>query len=228
VEVSPDKVLTTESNAESYAKYFDAYLMCNSRGDGLLPLFSAVYSGKMLMFGRYMNDSDWDQPSVLAQKQGQLFVFGAQLWWSRPGIADHATAGPWLRDLARMRVKLQDFFARGEMAPPPRLAGNDAEITTDWKFRNGEMLVTTPAVLSTAWRAEDGRIAIPFVNITEQEQTVTLQFDPETYGMAADAQTSLERIGPETLGDTTRQQGAFEQSIRLAPLEVCAQIVRPL
>jgi len=226
--VNPDKMLTTESNAEPYAKYFDAYLMCNSLGNGLAPLFPAVYSGKMLMFGRYMGASDWDHSSVLAQKQGQLFVFGAQLWWSSPGVVEHATAGPWLRDLARMRVKLQDFFARGQMAPPPSLAGNEDKITTDWNFRNREMLVTTSPVLSTAWRTEDGRIAIPMVNITEQERTVTLQFDPATYDLKADAQVSVERIGPDTSGEMTQHQGAFEQSVRLAPLAVSALIIAPL
>ena len=226
-QVSPNKMLTTESNAEPYAKYFDAYLMCNSRGDGLMPLFSAVYAGKMLMFGRYMNNSDWDQPTVLAQKQGQLFVFGAQLWWSRPGIAEHATAGPWLRDLARMRVNLEEFFARGQMAPPPTLAGNAERITTDWKFRNQQMMVTTPPVLCSAWRAGDGRIAIPLVNVTEQQRTVTLDFRPETYALPADAVVTVQRFGPEGAGQTTEQRGAFLLPISLAPLEACALVVAP-
>jgi hypothetical protein len=223
--ISPDKMLTTESNAEPYARYFDGYLMCNSLGDGLLPLFPAVYGGKMLMFGRYMNDSDWDRPTVLAQKQGQLFVFGAQLWWSRPGVAEHATAGPWLRDLARMRVKLEDFFARGQMAPPPTLDGNAEEVTVDWQFRGREMMVTTPAVLSSAWRARDGRIAIPLVNITEQERTVTLDFEPERYGLAVDAAVSVQRIGPESSEESTRKRGAFSQTIHLAPLEACSLVL---
>jgi len=113
------------------------------------------------------------------------------------------------------------------MAPPARLTGNDEKVTVDWKWRGNPLLVTTPPVLSTAWRTEDGRIAIPMVNITQQEQTVTLQFDPAAYGMAADAQVTVQRIGPETTGEAGRQRGAFAQPVRLAPLETCALIITP-
>ena len=206
-EVSADKMLTTESNAEAYAGSFDTYLMCNSLGDGLTPLFPAVYGSKILGFGRYMSPDDYDEPSSIAQKQGQLFVWGTQLWWSRPYVMNHEFAGPWLRDLVRLRWRVREFFNDGRMLAPPMIDGNDTMVTADWHRR--DLSATTPAIIATTWGTADGRILIPMINVSEEPQTVGVNFD------AGDGYT-VQRVGPngaEDLGTwtgQTRYEASFE------------------
>ncbi len=223
--VGPDKMLTTESNAESYARWFDTYLMCNSLGDGLVPIFPAVYGSKILGFGRYMSNADWDVPESLAQKQGQLYIWGTQLWWSSPQVIDHPFAGPWLRDLARMRHRVREFFNDGRMLAPPTLEGNVARVTADW-HRN-EMTATTPAVLATVWGLRDGRLLVPLVNCSQESQTVTLVFDPTDYGLAPDAQLAAQRLGPEATEDLGVWRGATRREIELAGVEAAALVLTP-
>ena len=223
--VSPEKMLTTESNAEAYAGWFDTYLMCNSLGNGLQPLFPAVYGSKILGFGRYMAREDWDDPEALAQKQGQLFIWGTQLWWSDPRVIDHQFAGPWLRDLARLRHSAREFFNEGRMLAPPVLAGNDTMVTADWHRR--EMSATMPAVIASAWGVADGRLLIPMINVSKETQTVTLEFDPARYGLDADATLSVQRVGPEGATDVGTWTGATRADIALEGVTPTALLLTP-
>ncbi len=224
-EVSADKMLTTESNAEAYARWFDTYLMCNSLGDGLTPLFPAIYGSKILGFGRYMSAEDWDAPESLAQKQGQLFVWGTQLWWSQPGVINHQFAGPWLRDLARLRHQVREFFNEGRMLAPPALEGNDTMVTADWHRRG--LQATTPAVLASAWGLADGRILLPIVNCSESPQQVTLVFEPERYRLAPGASVTVRRLGPESAIDVGTWTGSTRHEIELEGVEPAALVIAP-
>ncbi|MCD6359774.1 MAG: hypothetical protein J7M38_02850, partial [Armatimonadetes bacterium] len=226
-QVSPEKMLTTESNAEPYAKYFDTYLMCNSMGNNLVPLFPAVYGGKMLMFGRYMSSHDWDELSTMAQKQGQLFVWGAQLWWSYVGVMKHEQAGPWLRDLARVRHRVREFFNSGRMIAPPRLEGNDDRVSCDWHRRWVPGLVTTPAVLAGAWQVRDGRVMIPLVNCSDAPQTVTLRLRPEDLGWPHDVNVTVSRVEPDGVVPDGRHDGVISHEVSLTAHESCALLLTP-
>jgi len=224
-QVSPDKMLTTESNAESYARWFDTYLMCNSLGDGLVPLFPAVYGSKILGFGRYMSAEDWDAPETLAQKQGQIFVWGTQLWWSAPSVINHEFAGPWLRDLVHLRHRVREFFNEGRMLAPPTLEENDTIVRADW--HRGGLSATTPAVLASAWGLADGRMLVPMVNCSQEAQQVTLVFEPERYGVAADAAFTVRRLGSEATEDLGTWQGETRRPIELEGLEAAALVIAP-
>lgn len=224
-EVSPEKMLTTESNAEPYARWFDTYLMCNSLGDGLVPLFPAVYGSKILGFGRYMAREDWDAPESLAQKQGQLFIWGTQLWWSNPSVIDHDFAGSWLRDLVHLRHRVREFFNEGRMLTPPVLEGNDTMVDADWHRR--DLRATTPAVLASAWGVADGRILLPMINVSESGQTVTLVFDPRVYGLDENASFTVQRLGSETTAEPGTWSGATRHEIELDGVEPSAFVLIP-
>ncbi len=225
-EVSSEKMLTTESNAEAYAKWFDTYLMCNSLGDNLTPIFPAVYGGKMLMFGRYMSTPNWDNLSAMGQKQGQLFVWGAQLWWSNPGVIKHEKAGPWLRDLARVRHQVREFFNHGRMLAPPVLEGNDTTVTADWQRRKpGDMMVTTPAVLATTWQGADGRVMIPLVNCSGESRTVTVRLDHSAAGWDAEATVKIVKVTSGGTEELATAGGNVAQNITLSSFESCALVL---
>ncbi|MFO8082676.1 MAG: DUF6259 domain-containing protein [Armatimonadota bacterium] len=218
-DVSAEKMLTTESNAEPYARWFDTYLMCNSLGDGLTPLFPAVYGSKILGFGRYMSNEDWDAPEALAQKQGQLLIWGTQLWWSSPHVIKHEFAGPWLRDLVHLRWRVREFFNEGRMLAPPVLDDNDTMVHADWHRRG--LSATTPAIIASRWGLPDGRVLIPMVNVSEEPQTVTLNFD------AGDGY-AVQRVGPDGAEDLGNWTGQVRHEIAFDGVEAAAMLLTPV
>ncbi|MGE5531780.1 MAG: DUF6259 domain-containing protein, partial [Bacteroidota bacterium] len=221
--VSPDKALTTESNAEPYAKYFDAYLMCNSNSDYELPLFPAVYGGKILMFGTYMNKADWDDLTLMALRQGKLFAFGTQLWWSDPGVVKNEKATKWLRDVAHLRQQVNEFFVHGQMAAPPKFAERIPMMTSGWRlFSPSATELHTPELWATTWRLENGQLLIPLVNLPKEERTYTLQFDPAAYGLKANANVKVERLTAAGVKETVVKQGRWSLPVTLGAAEVAA------
>ncbi|MCE5239471.1 DUF6259 domain-containing protein [bacterium] len=226
--VNPDKMLTTESNAESYAKYFDAYLMCNDNSDYDVPLFPAVYGGKILMFGTYMANSDWQDLTLMAVRQGKLFAFGAQLWWSDPNIVKNEQATRWLRDVAQLRQRVNEFFVHGQMAAPPAFAEPIPTLETPWRqWGNTLIAIHTPELWATAWRLEDGRLLIALVNLPKQDRTLTLRFEPTAYGLKSTAQVRIERMTPGGVAETLSKQGKFVLPIKLGPAEATALVITP-
>ncbi len=226
--VSPDKMLTTESNAEAYARYFDAYLMCNDNSDYDVPLFSAVYGGKILMFGTYMANSDWEDLTLMAVRQGKLFAFGAQLWWSYPTIVSNASATKWLHDLAHLRQRVNEFFVHGQMAPPPVFAEPIGTLETPWRSWGRTLIsIHTPSLWATTWRLQDGRLMMPLVNLPKQDRSFTLQFDPTVYGLKANAKLKIERLSADGVVETVTEQGKFALPVKLGPAEATALMFTP-
>ncbi|MHB8995615.1 MAG: DUF6259 domain-containing protein [Armatimonadota bacterium] len=221
--VHPDKALTTESNAEPFVKWFDAYLMCNSNADYELPLFPAVYGGKILMFGTYMNKADWDDLTLMALRQGKLFAFGTQLWWSDPGIVKNEQATQWLRDVARLRQQLNEFFVHGQMAAPPQFVEKIPTMSSGWRqWTASAVELHTPELWATTWRLENGQLLIPLVNLPKEERTYTLRFDPAAYGLKANAKVKVERLTANGVTETVAKQGRFNLPVKLGAAEVTA------
>ena len=219
--ISPNKILTTESNAEPYAKYLDAYLMCNDNSDYDVPLFPAVYGGKILMFGTYMGGADRKDMTLMALRQGKLFAFGSQLWWSDPSVVDSPEATKWLRDVAHLRQQVNEFFVHGQMAAPPQFAEKIGTITTAWK-NWGVTQIHTPDLWATTWRLENGQLLMPLVNLPKEQRTFTLRFDPAQYGMKANAQVKVERLSAAGVVETVTRRGRFELPVKLGPAEATA------
>ncbi len=88
-DLPPDRMLTTECNAEPYAHVFDGYLTWHWQYDGQVPAFPAVYGGALQMFGRaYRGGATKDL--ALRMKAGQQLVFGEQIGWLSPSVVDEA------------------------------------------------------------------------------------------------------------------------------------------
>lgn len=179
--------LTTESNGEPFLDLFDGVLMCNSTEGDLVPLFPAVYGGKVLTFGSYLFPQDVAQPHAFYMKTGQEFVFGAQVGWLQEFILTPETEPHrrYLRDLAALRGRLLPWLAYGEMLPPPVSAGAMPELTDEWLVWGQMTPVTLPAVQAGAWRAADGTVAVVFANAGAEEQRYELAIDRGRWGLPA-------------------------------------------
>jgi hypothetical protein len=176
-----DRMLTTECNAEPFVKWFDGYLTWHWQHDGQVPAFPAVYGGAIQMFGRAYRGGP-TKDLALRMKAGQQLVFGEQIGWIDPNIVREKENAEFLRQVVRLRWQLRHYFWMGEMARPPKLSGDIPKVRADWQWA-GEWWVETDAVLTGAWRLpQKGKLALLFVNVSDQLVTATLEFDGKSYG----------------------------------------------
>jgi len=190
----PGKMITTECNAEPYVHLFDGYLTWHFQDDGAVPLFAAVYGGQVQLFSRAYQGDSW-KGLAMRQKTAQALCWGEQLGWISPAVVDDPVAGPFLKRLARLRYDLRAYLARGRMARPPAIKTDGSTVTADWQW-HGKRMVTTPAVLSGAWHAADGGLALIFVNVDDKPHAFDLPFDGAACGFSGNL-LARERTGLE-------------------------------
>ncbi len=179
-----ERILTTECNAEPFIRWFDGYLTWHWQHDGQVPAFPAVYGGAIQMFGRaYGGGATKDL--ALRMKAGQQLVFGEQIGWIDPSVVREKGNAEFLRQVVRVRWHLRRFFYAGEMARPPKLWGDIPKVRADWQWA-GEWWVETDAVLTGAWKLpQEGKLALLFVNVSDEPVRARLPFDAAAYGLAA-------------------------------------------
>jgi len=218
----PEKFLTTECNAEPYTHVFDGYLTWHFQYNDAIPLFAAIYAGKIMTFSRAFNGNDQQAHRM---KIGQAFAWGEQLGWISPAIVDEqpVTAG-FLRRCARIRYKLLPYLARGYMARPPQVVGDIPDVTADWAW-SGAWPVTTSVLQRGAWRAEDGSTAFVFANVTEDARAFTWNLDPGRYDLPA-GELKQKMFSEDAETDWLPVEAPFAQPIALGPLEVKAFVIR--
>ena len=107
-----DCMLTTECNAEPYAKNFDAYLTWHWGHDNQVPAFPAVYGGALQMFGRAYRGNDL---LSFCMRAGQQFVFGEQIGWFGPEVIQNPEQAAYLKQVVGLRYQFRRYFHAGEM-----------------------------------------------------------------------------------------------------------------
>lgn len=178
-----DRFITTECAAEPYAAYVDALLTWDWQHDGMVPMLPAIYGGAVQYFGRNYAAGATTHDLALCMKIGQQLVFGEQIGWMNPAIAAEPVAGAFLRDAVRLRDRFVSYFAQGEMARPPVLRGSVPMVKADWAWY-GETWVSTPAVLTGAWRLPyEKRLLLIFANVQEQNVRCEFHWSASTYGL---------------------------------------------
>jgi hypothetical protein len=175
-----DRMLTTECNGEPYIKYFDGYLTWNWCSDGQVPAFPAVYSGSIQMFGRAYRGGDTKE-LALRMKVGQQLVFGEQIGWFGPEVAQDEKGMAFVRQAVGLRWQLRRYFYAGEMARPPKLPGNLPTVRADWQWDHPGG-VSTDAVLTGAYvLPAERRCVLLFANVGDQPVTAHLKLDAAAY-----------------------------------------------
>tara|TARA_B100000925_G_scaffold174023_1_gene131095 strand:+ start:395 stop:2581 length:2187 start_codon:yes stop_codon:yes gene_type:complete len=159
--------LTSESIAEPYNHLLDGLLSWNSQFQNQKPIYSAIYGGRISIFGRY-NPVGPEKHKALIMRAGQQLVFGEQLGWISPNILKEKAPADFLRKMAQTRYKLNDYFVGGQMLAPPIIHGDIPNITADWEWWEKPSDVTISALQRGTWQANDGRVVKIFVNISNQ------------------------------------------------------------
>lgn len=220
----PDKMLTTECNAEPFTHVFDGYLTWHFQYQHAVPAFAAVYGGKIVMFGR--SDPGSDVQAHLA-RTGQALVWGEQLGWYGTDYVDRMPrAAEYLRRCARVRSHLLPQLARGRMLRPPAVKGDIPDVTANWAWGNGDWQVTTPALQTGAWTAEDGSVAVIFANTVEQPLTFSWAPDGDVSGLNGGA-VPCKRVTEEGVAAAEPAAAGAGRTLTLEPLAVTAFLLDP-
>jgi hypothetical protein len=221
----PDCMLTTECNAEPFIKWFDGYLTWHWQEQNMVPAFSAVYGGAVQMFGRAYRGGP-TQDLANRMKAGQQLVFGEQIGWFGPEIIKRPECGQFLRDCIQLRWRLKKYFYAGQMARPPKLAGQIPTVTADWQWR-GEWPITTPAIMTGAWQLhKDNKLALLFANVSDKPLNCHLEFDPGQYNLPGGPLT-VTRISAEGAEGKFTIQPTDRPEVELAARSVLAWEIAP-
>jgi hypothetical protein len=198
-------MLTTECNAEPYIKWLDGYLTWHWQEQNMVPAFSAVYGGAIQMFGRAYRGGP-SQDLANRMKAGQQLVFGEQIGWFGPEVIDRPDSGKFLGDCIQLRWRLKDYFYRGQMARPPRLAGQIPTVTADWQW-HGTWPITTDAVMTGAWQLPgEHKVVLLFANVSDSPFASELAFQPREYGLRGDLLT-VTTMAPDGTKGTPQAKG---------------------
>jgi hypothetical protein len=218
------KMITTECNAEPYARWFDGYLTWHWQNQDMVPAFSAIYAGRIQLFSRSYGGDD---QQAHCMKIGQQLVYGEQLGWLEPAkILPHEETADFMRRAAQTRHKLLDFLAWGRMARPPRVEGSIPELTADWAW-GGTSFVTDSALQKGAWWAEDGRLLLLLANTSSEPVAAELVFDPRTYGWDRNAKVTVAEQTLDGVGQPVAETGRFRRALEFPARGIVALVVRP-
>lgn len=155
-------VLTTEDNAEVYAKAMDGFLSWVWTFDNLVPAFSVIYAGYVFMFGRTTNGLKKGDEVFLKYETAEQLVFGGQLGWLNSDVADRPKEFEFLKKMAQLRYRYSPFFYKGEALRPAKI-NSDRPVQLTYPMYFDSRLFEAKQVLSGTWRLWDKTRTIMFI-----------------------------------------------------------------
>ncbi len=186
----PERMITTECNAESFVRWFDGYLTWHWQQDNMVPAFPAIYGGTIQMFGRNYGGTPGGQEPTQAlawrMRAGQQFIYGEQIGWFNLRLVNEAMPMAFIRQVARLRWRLRHYFYAGEMVRPPRLACHMPRLRANWEWyaAKDNPWVTTDALMCSAWRLRsEHSLILLFANVSDEPVTATVRWNAADYGI---------------------------------------------
>jgi hypothetical protein len=218
-------MMTTECNAEPYVKWLDGYLTWHWQEQNMVPAFPAVYGGALQMFGRAYRGGP-SQDLANRMKAGQQLVFGEQIGWFGPEALDRPESGKFLRDCIGLRWRLKEYFYRGQMARPPRLAGQIPTVTADWQWHNA-WPITTDAVMTGAWRiCGEQKVVLLFANVSDSPSPSRLAHDLTDYTFS-DKPLAVTAMAPDGTKSVRKMHATDQPEVELAARSILAWEITP-
>ncbi|MBR6373630.1 MAG: carbohydrate binding domain-containing protein [Victivallales bacterium] len=194
----PDVVHTTEDANDAYINQFDAFLPWRWVQQNQIPLFAAVYAGHTQFMGRVYDNSGKGTFLSHFVKSGTQLVNGEQIGWFTYTYLKRPAFALYVKRLCHTRKMLLGYMNSGDMEHPVRYQQAPASQTTLWGQGSGKPAnVTLPAILSSSWRAQDGKEVVIFLNTAETPQKA-LPIVPEKgtwYSCKADGSCTMLKPG---------------------------------
>ena len=172
--------LTTECNAEAFAKYMDGFLTWVWLHSNSVPAFSVIYSQYVTMFGRNTNGKKADDTPFFKSNLAQSFLFGQSLGWINPQVLSDSEKYEFLAKIAKLRYEKTRIFTRGTLLRPPSVSSDvpDTETTPAMSFTEPYIV---SYVKSGIWQREDGKCEIFVINIANEAANAEILFEKSKY-----------------------------------------------
>ncbi len=170
-------------------------------------------------------------------EQARMFVWGMQPTIANflpEQLAARRREMDYFGRLARLRYGLREFFQAGEFLRAPHIAVPEVDLLLSrisiYAARLGgptEAHIATPEVLSGAWRAPDGRVAVALAGINLEPVEATVTLDPAQWGLPANTRLVRRDEGGATELGSLRA-GAQEIVVPVGILEaVVLELIPP-
>ena len=200
-----EAVLTTEENAECWIDQFDALLLVNTPptwGAKPIPLFPSVYGGRAITFGfQYIAADDLKLSVPFRAKMARAFVWGSQLGWVSVDaiISPEAAAeAEFLRNLARCRRFGHKWLAYGAFLGMLEVFGDKGRVRSQGASSvGGTYKIDMPAVIASAWLAQDRSVAVAIANMSDEAREVEVPLPLKAGGLTAGKDLAVQGFGPE-------------------------------
>ncbi|HEX40840.1 MAG TPA: hypothetical protein ENN81_02110 [Phycisphaerales bacterium] len=196
--VDPDFCFSGESFWEGNIAELDGFLTCNTTYQPLkgkqiiaIPMIQSVYHDYTICFGAWASRWDLETDNGLGYlaKSAQAFTWGVKSGWVEPLLLTNHKAAPLAIETVQRRGRAYasavKFLVYGEMLREPRITSHMPELDVKWYIRwtTDYYTVTMPAVLSSLWRAPDGRLGLVLYNISDRDTSMSLLLDDPDYGL---------------------------------------------
>ena len=205
----PDLVLNSEDAAEPYMHVLDGYLPWRFLDVGHVPAYQSIYAGRIQMTSRHFDDTTYD---ALFPKAAEQLLYGEQVgWFGLHPVTANPAFKVFVKKLAHTRRAFLPYFNEGDMLKPAAFAAAIPSVTADWGFY-GPRLITTPALLHSAWRLGES-VAVLFVNTTCTPVAAALAPSAADWGLKGDSlrlREYREGAAPTTLTWSPGQPGRVD------------------
>ena len=131
-------------------------------------------------------------------EQARAFVWGLQPTianFRASQLTDRPAETAYMMRLARIRARALDYLLYGTLLRPPDLEVPLVDVPLSrlsiYAAQRAGPTVSAarfPAALAGAWRATDGSVAIAVASIVDEPMSVSFDFEPGAYGLAAGGQ----------------------------------------
>ncbi len=222
--------ITAEGACDYLFDEVDGYLVDGWQTDNMVPAYQVVYGGKIQLFG-IRGVYTYNTPSYYT-KFTNAFVNGITPGRFNPNLFSdpnaQATARPFVKRLAKMRNKLKEFLAFGEMLKPLQIdRTNIDDITSTWTDYGKDIDVTVSALQSSFWKnREENKVAIIFANASMSETlNFNLDFDGNSHNIYG--KLKVQKITSMSDNAIENEENSFSKSISIAPMEIVAYVIEP-
>jgi uncharacterized protein DUF6259 len=227
--LKPQAAIMTEASVEYFIDVADLKLFHYNVIPDAVPLWTAVYHDYQVCYGRTISEADFtaDSGKPFYMKTGNLFNMGAQIGRffvetneCFPLEKGQEQALAFVKKVVAYKKLGHKYLTLGEMMRPPKILTPLPAVQTSERLRYPAAL---PAILSSAWRAGDGKTGIFFTNISGSK----LEFEWEVltsdyrYGDAFKT-CSLKAIRADGTSAEIREFGnnQLKLKVTLAPYDI--------
>ena len=176
---NPECILSAEACIEQFIDIIDAKLHHYNIFTECIPIWQTVYHDYQISYGRTMSQTRIKLASLLhiGAQFGRYFMSPPESTFEKLYFSD--TLLKYTQEMLLFRKKFRKYFTFGEMLRQVKITGAGKPVMTKVK----KFMVKVPNIFSSSWKDKNGSVAIFLTNISDKNKAITIEFDPDEYGV---------------------------------------------